>query len=103
MLKKTLQNPSINNQAGSGVPMKSHGQNNYITKQELLTGFVGYHSHILNIVSHYVPEHIRAEMVSNLVYRSYKCFNINVSELCPSLSVKAPSTYTVPTPTPTGK
>src|SRR6218665_196126 len=93
---KTFQNPSIDNQAGSGVPMKSKGQNNYITKQELLTRLVGYHSHILNIVSHYVPEHIKAEMVSNLVYRSYKCFNINVSELCPSLSGKAPpihSTY----------
>jgi len=100
---KTLQNPSINNQAGSGVPVKSQGQSNYITKQELLTRLVGYHSHILNIVSHYVPEHIRAEMVSNLVYRSYKCFNINVSELCPSLPGKAPSPCTVATPTPTGK
>src|SRR6218665_3210278 len=100
---KTLQNPSINNQAGSGVPVKSLGQSNYITKQELLTRLVGYHSHILNIVSHYVPEHIRAEMVSNLVYRSYKCFNINVSELCPSLPGKAPSPCTVATPTPTGK
>ena len=39
----------------------------------------------------------------NLVYRSYRCVNINVSELCPSLSGKATSPYTVPTTPPTGK
>lgn len=56
-------------------------------RRALLTRrLVGYYGHFHSSVNYYVPHaRIRAEMVSGLVYGTYKCFIINVAELCPSL------------------
>lgn len=53
----------------------------------MLIRLVGCHGHILTIVNYYAPEHIRAEMVSDIVYGTYKYFTVNVAEVCPSLLV----------------